>query len=298
MHVNYVTVAGPHTASYRMRIDIPRKILDESDDEITTTVSDKCNENADLNVFSKHWNQEYNLAAMKATTTETVFDVVDDHFDRRMGDFYREMIGLADKVTCNTAAMQTRIYDETGRLATIIPDPVSFPKREFVHRADPKFLWFGSLVNVNSLYPILGRLPNLTVVINAELMVGPNNPHVKTIVWKPGLVEEIIGQYDVVVLPKNEEPWALTKSPNRAVDALQAGRYVTTDFREVYGELADFIFVGDDYLEKGVDLYVKDPYTCKQMVESGQRHIAEHFSPESVASKWATLFKQFNPENT
>lgn len=278
---NFVTKGNDNLASYRMRISTPVRLLNNSG-EIKATISEHARPDADVNIFSKHFNQEEDQVAISLCDTEKWMDVCDSHWDDKHAPHYRYMIAKADEVTCNTATMQTKIYEETGRLAKIIPDPITFPYGEFRHSTEPKFLWFGHASNIFSIVPYFSKLPNLTVISNAKISNQPS--HIKVIPWRPGIVEKLIPQYDIVLLPRNNDPWALTKSPNRAVDALHSGKAVWSDFSEVYGELSEFLLTGD--LDSGIMAYLNDPEAIRIKVRQGQEYVKRKYSEEAVKDIW------------
>jgi hypothetical protein len=267
-----------------MRSRIPYEAINETDAGFIASLGPIHDNSADFNVFSKHWNQQENADAIIASESTTVFDVCDDHFDRSHGDYYKFMCDQADIIICNTDRMQERIYDVTGKLAPIVPDPTTFNEQEFEYTEEPRFIWYGSRVNIFSIYPWMNKVPNLTMITDAEVPTLPR--HVNLIPWEVGVVEEEIANHDIVLLPRNNQPWAQTKSPNRATDALLAGKFVISDFEECFGELEDYIFLGD--IETGLDFYRNREYTIKRMVDLGQAYVQEKHSPEAIAQAWIT----------
>jgi len=287
MHVNFVTASNENMASYRMRVDIPAFLLNnspyqDSGEMWDATITQVPAINADINCFSKHFRPEFDQHGIETCDTKTLFDVCDDHFDREHGAHYEFMCQAADVVTCNTEAMQERIYDVTGKLARIVSDPITFDKGNFEYHKKPKILWFGHRVNLPSLSPYWRELENLTIITNVKIKDTPS--HVKTKMWKPGLVEETIQDYDIVILPKNKNPEAVYKSPNRAVDSIYSGKYVVTDFNEVYENLSPFCFLGDIF--EGIDFYKNNPEECKRQVLAGQKYVNKNYNDKIITKQW------------
>lgn len=280
MNINFVSLGNDTLATHRWRVKLPAYGLEQEGHSCTITRHG--DPKADINIFQKHFDPIGAEGFVLNHKTKTIFDISDDHFDREAGGHYTLMCQECDVITCPNDRMQERIYDATGRLARIIPDPISFPEGEFRYSRDPKILWFGNAVNITSIYPILSSVPNLTVVSNIQSLELPD--HVQFIPWSVGLVEDIIDEFDIVIIPRNEYKWAKYKSPNRAVDALNAGKFVITDFDEVYGDLEEFVYLGD--VKDGLEFYRDNPDTVRRMVESGQEHVQEVFSPESVLEAW------------
>lgn len=285
MKVNFVSAENPHLASYRFRVKTPAYGLMHLD--FDTSIKNGVDEDADINVFSKHFNKKRDADAIVGLKGKSIMDICDDHFDRQDASYYEFMCANADLVTCPNDRMQERIYQVTGRLAQIIPDPISFPRQlGFTYNMNPRFLWFGHSCNIMSIYKWMNAIPNLTLVSNIKEM-GDLPGHVDFIPWAPGVVEDIIEEHDIVLLPRNEHEFAKTKSVNRAVDALHSGKFVISDFDEVYGELSDYVFLGD--LKQGLDFYRDNEDTVNRMVSVGQEYVEDHFHPDIISSRWAEV---------
>jgi glycosyltransferase involved in cell wall biosynthesis len=263
---------------------------------------------ADVNVYNKHFDQKDALMGVQRGADHgfySVFDICDDHFDRENGPFYEAMCKLSDALTCNSANMQERIYEVTGKLARIIPDPITFPKRDFkdVHVDTPNILWFGHKSNLPALIPWIDALPEgmeITVITNTAFAY----PKVKAYKWKPQLVEKLIAGYDIVVLPSHAgydivvlpsqtDEWAKCKSPNRAVDAIQSGCYVVTDSKDIYGDLEMFVDIikSPEELPEVIEYWKTHQTQIKERVEKGQEFIAEAYNDDVIIDGWLNVLK-------
>ena len=280
--INIVSNGDESLASHRMRCSIPCEMLNlYSNYEVKIT--DEFDENSNINIFHKHFNKQKNLsdAIMGADVSRIVFDICDDWFDREHGKYYEDMCELADVITCHSINMQSRIYEATGRLAQIAADPITFPFHPATDPAtDPKVVWYGHSSNLFSVMPYAEKIRNLTIITNVML------PHSKATskVWKPNLVENSIDLYDIVIIPKIHTPEAKNKSPNRAVDALHAGRFVIAESEEVYGELMGGAFIGP--IEEGLTFYKNNPDKVKEMIERGQQYVLDNYNPRTVCDQW------------
>lgn len=283
MKINWVSRGGDHLATHRWRVKVPAYGIDG--DGVDCRISAEGDPEADINVFQKHFNPkgDAEFVLQNKGNTKTHFDIADDHFDREAGPFYEFMCENCDSISCPTARMQERIYQVTGKLANIIPDPLSFPHHEFKYKKDPKFIWYGNRVNITSIYKWMQQVPNLTLVCNIDGSIDFPS-HVTFIPWSVGIVEDIIDEHDIVLIPRNDYEWAKTKSPNRATDALHAGKYVITDFEEVYDSLDGYIYIGD--LRDGLEFYRDNEDTVARMVELGQAYVEDHFNEDVVVDTW------------
>lgn len=288
MHVHYVTISGEDLASFRMRIKIPAQVLaSKHHKEFSYTCGENPDPEADVNVFSKHFNKDKDLFAAHSLKgkSKVVFDICDDYFEKSHHDYYVEMTEQADTVVCNSGNMVDRVKEVTGVDAVCIGDPYSFPliaPDAPAQVKEPNIIWYGNRANLNSILSRTNELPNLTIVSNSQPVVLP--PHVKYRTWFPGLVEQLMWEYQIVVIPRIEGPAATKKSCNRAVDALRAGAFVVTDFPEVFEPLKDYIFIGD--LESGVQFYKDNPDEVARLIGRGQEFVSEEYTPEKIANEW------------
>lgn len=285
--VNIISNSDEHLASHRMRCVIPTSVLNAYT-EYKAEITGKVDTTKDINIFHKHFNAEEVLsdAILSSDLTKLMFDVCDDHFDRDNGEFYEKMCELAHVITCNTANMQRRIYDVTGRLAQICSDPISFPRHDPLHTTAPNILWHGHCSNLFSIVPYIKQLKDdLTIITNTKIPTV----ECRSKFWKPGLVEDIIELYDVVIIPKITTPEAKCKSPNRAVDALHAGRFVIAESEEVYGELIDFIFLGD--IMEGLEFYKNNPEKVLAMIQAGQQYVLDTYNHKRICEQWVSAFQ-------
>jgi hypothetical protein len=298
--IHFVSKAGPKLASFRMRIQTPVQLLNSSLDVVEATYGIDPVPEATINVFSKHFEKAKHLIAMDAKDDLGyigVFDVCDDHFDREDGPYYETMIKRADAVTCNSKNMQERIYEVTGVMARIIPDPISFPNTSFKQYSEgdtPKVLWYGHSSNMRSLAFVAKTSPVVVTAYCDKLYKGIPNVSVKK--WGLGVVEGVIKDYDIVLLPTQEHPWAKCKSPNRAVDALVAGKYVITDSPEIYEDLKDFVRINPNLakpgeLQKELEFWKNNPDVVKKMVEGGQKYVEKMCTSDKILDQWLEVLK-------
>lgn len=296
MHVHYVTTSTDSLASFRMRIKIPAEKLTENVTRFSYSIDEMIDPKASVNVFSKHFNKDQDLKAITKLKEQhpevlRVFDICDDYFDKNHGPYYIEMCQLADVITCNSLNMQTRIKEVTGKDATVVGDPFTFPliaptdpeKVEF-----PQLIWYGNRANLGSILSRVNELPNITILSNSQPTTLP--PHVRYRTWFKGVVESALWKHHIVVLPRIEGEEATRKSCNRAIDALRAGAFVVSDFPEVFEPLKDYIFLGD--LKDGIEFYKDHPDAVLRMITQGQEYVTETYSPEQIAKTWEKVFLQ------
>lgn len=298
LNVCFVGAGNASLASHRLRILKPAELLNVGCggkiEAITRTVPVK---EANVLVFSKHFNQRNTvLAASQAPEfgQHTVFDICDDHFDRENGPFYEKMCEIVDAITCNTENMQERIYSVTGELATIIPDPYTFPEGKLEERYvnEPQLLWFGHASNLSPLMNWLDHVGDRKVTCITNMPV--NHPKVEWKPWRPGKVERLIKNYDIVLIPSGDEPWVKMKSPNRAVDSIIAGKWVIADSEEIYGDLRGYMSLikNPGEIEDAIDMWKNDLPTVEASIKEGQEFIKKEFGNDKILDGWLSVFEQ------
>jgi hypothetical protein len=137
--VSFIHAGNAGMASYRYRAQIPAKELGASINDFT----------ADVLIFAKPQRQEVRLLKdAQARGAKVIADFCDDHFDL---PHYREMLKLADAVTCPTEVMAQRIGGQ------VVPDPYEFPE-VLPHCSGDRLLWFGNATNIRSLQRLLPKI--------------------------------------------------------------------------------------------------------------------------------------------
>lgn len=295
MKVNFVSKAGVKLASHRMRIMKPAELLNVCVEGIECFVNPSPDVSADINVFNKHFDQENSLKFIKKGEKFgyfSIFDVCDDHFDREDGDFYKEMCKYSDFITCNSDNMKNRIVEVTGKESFMIPDPITFPREEYIERKNtqPNILWYGHRSNAPCLIPWVDAIELPVLAITNTII---SHPRIVCKQWKPMLVEKFLPETDIVFLPTQKHPWSKCKSANRAVDAINAGKMVITDSSDVYGHLKDFLFIVDnpDELPSLLELWRTDKEFIKNKIEKGQEFIQKNYSDNIILDNWLNVFE-------
>lgn len=294
MLINFISQGNSYLASYRMRIQRPVELINRYLDGVEATVSKEIVLNADINIFSKHFGDlKENLKELlkcKENGSVTVMDICDDHFDRQLGSYYKDMIKHADFVTCNTTNMKKRIKQVCKKDAFVISDPITFPEltpRFPDERYTPRILWFGHSSNIKPLvswFPYLGH--RVTAISNERI----DHPNIDFIKWMPGRTESLIQNFDTVLIPTDKsETYTKTKSPNRAVDALFAGCHVITDNKDIYGNLKNYITIIDDVKEElklAAENYDED---TRSKIEKGQKFVLDNYGDNSIFKEWCSF---------
>jgi hypothetical protein len=288
--VNFVSHGNEHLASHRFRAEAPVKFLNKyCKDSITAILSEEPDEGADILVFQKHLQPEKDkkFVTHSCESQTVVFDICDDHFDRDARAHYLWMCDNADIITCPNERMAKRIHEVTlinpSRIR-VVPDPINLPIAEVKNPSmNPKFLWHGHASNLSAIVPFIRTLPNLTIMTNG-IQEENLTDTCKTVLWTPTKLQETIKDYDVVLIPTPQDSFVQYKSPNRAIDALAAGKFVITDNSSIYGELKDYIFIGD--IDEGIKFYLGYPKKAQEMIRLGQHYVFNQYKDKEIARLW------------
>ena len=202
-----------------------------------------------------------------------VFDVCDDHFNNHLADHYRHGCAIADKVVCNSEVMREVIYTETGREATVIPEPYESPERTPL--IGESLLWFGHASNLKDIQRCKFDYP-LTILTNFT-----GYPE-----WTPERFAEEIAKPCIVVIPTGK---SMAKSENRMVESIRNGKYVCSDFLPAYIPFYEFFQPGS--IPAQIDRVLANPGDSLNSIRLAQDYIRDRYSPSTIASQWINLFE-------
>jgi hypothetical protein len=253
MNVSFMHYGDENMASYRYRCRIPAQ-------QIGASIN---NADADILVFSKPTAQDVRLVGNKVT----VVDYCDPHFDRPE---YLAFARFADVVTCPTEEMAKIIHFQTGRHATVIPDPYEYFER-IPHCFEDDLLWFGHSSNAESLMKYRD-LPKLRVVSNFK---GATQ-------WSKKTMLLCFDYADIVIMPATAE----YKSPNRTVEAIRQGCFVVAEPHPAIMDIPG-IWIGD--IREGIEWAKHNKQEANERITKSQEYVRKIYSPEHVGNAWKTL---------
>ena len=278
-----VTVLGlnPNIASTRYRAIAPAKYLREHGVTL-------CGDDGDLVIVGKHGFDPEVVSNFKAV----IYDVCDDWFrDAKDGPFYRDMCKNATEVTCNSDVMRFRIFQETGRVATVIPD--AFEHEEWEPSWGAGLLWFGNSINLPDFASAVEKLKGLNVPLGCiSKREDYLSEDIKKLIipWSPTAVDKGLKSCAIVIIPTG---MSAAKSANRLIESVRAGKFVVCEPLPAYEEFSDWLWVGD--LREGVEWAMQNEGECLKRVKDCQRYIKKNYSLEKVGKKWLEVVKKAYP---
>lgn len=220
-------------------------------------------------VYGKHWLTEEEIKPFG----KRVFDVCDDHFAGKYGDYYRTHIERADSVTCNSRVMQDIILEQTGRMATVIPEPYEGPER--TPSIGDTIFWFGHSTNYQDF---------LDAGLNRPVVCMSN--HHDCLPWSPENFDLVMNDDLIVVIPTGKRH---AKSENRMVESIRAGKYVCAGPLRAYEPFYDFYPCMD--INEHIERALADPDASLKAIGRAQDYIRERYSPETIGQRWKQVLE-------
>jgi len=253
MNVTFAFLS-PEIASSRLRAGIPQREIEKLG----------VKRGKDILVYSKH------VVPMHIAMHygKRVFDICDDHFHSVFEQYYREHSLVADLITVNSDEMARIVLRETGRIATIIPDP--YESEEQPAGYGEGVLWYGHESNLKTIEPYRGLVD--------RILTHPE--------WTREKQTRAIKDCAVVVIPTDERKG---KSANRLIDAVRNGRFVVAGELPAHDEFKEFMWIGD--IKAGIEWAKNNPKQCIKRVEFCQNYIRDRFSPETIGKLWFDTLK-------
>ena len=246
---------GETVASSRLRASIPQQQLEKIG----------VKRGLDVVVYGKHLVAFDQIKHFK----NKVFDCCDDHFRTDRGDYYREHIAKADLVTCNSEKMAEIILVETGRIATVIPDP--YESEENPAGMGNGLLWFGHESNLIDLHPYLDLKP--------EVLTGSD--------WSRDKQLAALDKCAAVLIPTGK---SMAKSANRLIESVRNGRFVIAGHMPAHEEFKRMMWVGN--IRDGVEWAKAYPHKAVGQVKECQQYIRDKYSPEAIGRLWFNALGQ------
>ncbi len=216
--------------------------------------------------------------------------------------FTLAVMPLANGVTASTGMLGEALapYIPAGVPIVAISDCVEGARQVPQFAPSPRrlnLLWYGypnNLPHLQQLIPLLAALRSpveITLVSRWDLAARqalegrPSGIQTRLVEWSSATLAAELVRCDMVVVPSSPEPAFWTRSPNRIISALWAGRFVAAYPLPSYQPFGAFAGIGEDLpaqIEKALD----DPARTLSRIAAGQEYIAAHYNNDAIASEW------------
>lgn len=245
---------------------------------------------------------------LKKLRKRIIIDVCDNIFEPPedgLKAIYLSILPLADTVVAASEELAKVLKKTNRKNISVIPDHVEGAKINPLFNPDKdavKLLWFGYPNNLSLLddfFLNLSRFANekyisLTVVtawndyFSNIFKDGRNGIHIKQVEWSLENMSRELTNCDLVIIPSSPTPARITKSANRIITGLYAGRYVVAYPVPAYLEFSSFVSLGEDLIE-GIRFSLTNPNIVRQGIINGQEYVEKHYSPERISQLWETV---------
>ena len=218
---------------------------------------------------------------------------------------YTSILPLANTIVAASDNLAAVLKDRVGGNVSVIPDHVEGSK--LTPSFNPvegklRLLWFGYPNNLDLLHlglPALGRLAakmtvELSIVTrwddkNARLFEdAPAAISIRRINWSLENMSAELARCDIVIIPSSLGPGRLTKTANRLMTGLYAGKYVAAYPLPAYLDFASFVSLDED-LARAVTFALENPTAVARRIADGQDYIDRFYSPTRISGMWEAV---------
>ena len=168
-----------------------------------------------------------------------------------------------------------------------------------------RLLWFGYPNNLPLLLPRLEDLSRLGGAFDVALSVVTlwtpallkrcpdevNGMKISKIPWSLEAQERALDACHIVLIPSDDSPARLTKTANRVITSLRAGRYPVAHPLPSYEEFR-FAAGLDRDIVRAIQWAVDHPPDVLARITAGQSYLRERFAPSLIATQWEEMLRQ------
>lgn len=238
---------------------------------------------------------------------KVVLDVCDNVFappEDELAVFYEPLLPLVDGVIVSSERLGEALAGHlpTGVRRWVVADSVEGVRQEPGFAPEEgrlRLMWFGYPNNFPLLAEALPGLRKLAGSRRVELAaVGQwGNVDVERlkrfaeplalecVAWSEAAMGRELAGCDVVVIPSDDSAARVTKSANRVITGLWAGRYVVAHPLPSYQEFAAFAAIGRD-LCAGIEWALGHAGEVRARIAAGQAFVAGTYGVEQVVGEW------------
>lgn len=253
------------------------------------------------------------IPRIHANQSRFVIDVCDNVFEPPedgLKEIYQELFPFADGIVTSSERLQIVLAEQIGRPdlpMQWIPDSVEgerLPPRFTPRSGVLRLLWFGYPNNLPLMQASLPALEQLSSEMNVELALvtswrdhrrglfenSSSSLNLRLLDWSLEVMATELAYCDLVIIPSNNDPARLTKSPNRLITCLWAGRYAVAWPIPSYTDFAGFAGIGED-LVGNIRWALQHPGEVVARITAGQEHVANRYSGDRIGNEWETFLR-------
>ncbi len=322
---NLETTSGKYTsktASVRYRCLIPAFQLLKQGHQVRIFTVEGCDvddfiktiNRIDVIIVSKvdYVKAENLISIAKQSGKKIVIDFCDVHFDRKeVIEPLNRIIKNTDLIVASTPKLKEVISQYFSAPIVEISDPYEGTRKppKFFPNGTLRLLWFGHIINIETINPLVLNLPNAdfqqTVeleIISSELdniresCTSYNSSHdgevkLKFTPWSVNAVWHAFSSTDIVVIPSIDNSKNNVKSPNRLVESIWAGKMVVAHPLPTYLKFQDYAIIERDIIEGIFRCLSYSENENTDRISAGQAYIKKHHSPKVIAKQWEAALK-------
>lgn len=221
---------------------------------------------------------------------------------------YRAILPYADAVVTSSDALVEALANNVpvGIPIYSIADAVEEKRQRPVFCPDAgtvRLLWYGYPNNLPLLHGELKNLQQLAPKLSIQLVIVTAWPsgtaagfpdtvgsiNMRRVNWSPQAMRDELRACDIVIVPSDESPARMTKSANRVITGLWAGKYVVASPLPSYEPFREFASIGRD-LAAGIQWAIDNPVLVPDRIRLGQDFILRNYSPRMIADAWEAAF--------
>jgi hypothetical protein len=247
------------------------------------------------------------IQRLRSLDRKIIIDVCDNFYEPPEDSLrkkYESILPLVDKIIVASKELEKALKIRIDKPITVIPDHVEGLKLTPYFKPEKnkiKLLWFGYPSNLNSLNDFLPQLSILKDEVQVTLSIvtnwsnylldyfkdGRNGINIKHVNWSLENMSQELNNCNLVIIPGASNPAGITKTANRVLTSLYAGRYVVAYPLPAYLEFLQFISIGENLVE-GIRFSLKNRDIIIQRIADGQIYIEKNYSPEVISQLWET----------
>lgn len=234
-------------------------------------------------------------------------DVCDDPFCRpEMRALYRKLMPQADRIVAASHHLAGKITAAVDCPVQVIGDHGEYPGQALAYPTRPgaglSLCWYGDPLNIDALFTQLNGLKGLPftcITIHVVTRFSAEVRHkitraeaglagrIRLIAteWSPQHLVEAVALSHIAIIPVAGQEWALSKTANRLMTAIQLNRPCVAGCIPSYREFARFAHLGSQ-LSSGILAIVAEWEAWPERLAAGRQFIDAHYSGRHIARQW------------